>query len=94
MIINNEVFSNNNYENLSRFDSQFMVNCCQLSHGLRTKKCSGHLHRVSRQPCMTANEKGDNEMIPGAVHRIPGIYLTDKESPGKLQLGDFLMKAV
>ena len=23
-----------------------------------------------------ANDKGDNEKIPGAVHRSPGIYLT------------------
>jgi hypothetical protein len=31
-----------------------------------------------------ANDKGDNEMIPGAVHRSPGIYLTAEEKPGKL----------
>jgi hypothetical protein len=29
-----------------------------------------------------ANDKGDNEMMPGAVHRSPGIYLTAKENPG------------
>ena len=27
-----------------------------------------------------ANDKGDNEMILGAVHRSPGIYLTAKEN--------------
>ena len=27
-----------------------------------------------------ANDKGDNEIIPGAVHRSPGIYLTVKEN--------------
>ena len=26
-----------------------------------------------------ANDKGDNEMIPGTVHRSPGIYLTAEE---------------
>ena len=34
-----------------------------------------------------ANNKGDNEMIPGAVHRSPGIRLTAEENPVKLQLG-------
>jgi hypothetical protein len=27
--------------------------------------------------------KDDNEMILGAVHRSPGIYLTAEENPGK-----------
>ena len=38
-----------------------------------------------------ANVKGDNEMIPVAVHRSPGIYLTTEENHGKPQLGDSLM---
>ena len=29
------------------------------------------------------NDKGDNEMILGAVHRSPGICLTAKENPRK-----------
>ena len=33
-------------------------------------------------------------MIPGAVDRSLGIYLTAEENPGKPQLGDRLMKAV
>jgi len=33
-----------------------------------------------------ANYKGDNEMIPGAVHRSPGIYLKAVENHGKSQL--------
>ena len=41
-----------------------------------------------------ANDKGDNEMIPGAVHRSPGIYLTAEENLRKLQLGDCLMKGL
>ena len=39
-----------------------------------------------------ANDKGDNEMILGAVHRSPGICLTAEENPRKSQLGDRLMK--
>ena len=39
-----------------------------------------------------ANDKGDNEMILGAVHRSPGIWLTAEENPRKPQLGDRLMK--
>ena len=35
-----------------------------------------HLQRVSRQSRLSGNDKGDNEIIPGAVHRSPGIYLT------------------
>ena len=27
-------------------------------------------------------DKGDNEMIPGTVHRSPGIYLTAEKNPG------------
>ena len=38
------------------------------------------------------NNKGDNEMILGAVHRSPGICLTVKENPRKLQLGGHLIK--
>ena len=33
-----------------------------------------------------------NKMLPRAVHRSPGIYLTAKEIPGKPQLRDRLMK--
>ena len=29
------------------------------------------------------NDKGDNEMILGAVHRYPGIYITAEENPGR-----------
>ena len=39
-----------------------------------------------------ANDKGDNEMILGAVHRSPGFCLTAEENPRKPQLGDRLMK--
>ena len=39
-------------------------------------------------PSQSANDKGDNDMIPGAVHRFPLIYLTAAENPGKSKLGD------
>ena len=37
------------------------------------------LSRVSRQSDLSANDKDDNELIWGAVHRSPGIYLTAEE---------------
>ena len=40
------------------------------------------------------NDKGDIEMITGAVHRSPGICLKVEENPGKPQLGDRLMKGL
>ena len=44
--------------------------------------------RESRQSSLSANDKGDNEVIPGAVHRSHGIYLTDEKNPGRPQLRD------
>ena len=41
-----------------------------------------------------ANDKGDNEMILGAVHSSPGICLTAEENPRKSQLGGRLMKGL
>ena len=41
-----------------------------------------------------ANDKGDNEMILGPVHRSPGVCLTAEESPRKPQLGERLMKGL
>ena len=46
----------------------------------------GHLPRVPCQSLLSANDKGDNEIIPGAVHRSPCIAAD--ENPGKPQLGD------
>ena len=53
----------------------------------------GHLSVVSRQSYLSANDKGDNEMIPEAVHRSV-ICLTAEENPGKPQPGDRLMNVV
>ena len=39
-----------------------------------------------------ANDKGDNEIILGAMHRSPDICLTVEENPRKPQLGDRVMK--
>jgi hypothetical protein len=35
-----------------------------------------------------------NEMIPGVMHRSPGIYLTAEENPEKPQLLDRVMKGL
>ena len=54
--------------------------------------------RVSSQRPLTpsgtsvANDKDDNEIIPGAVHRSPGICLMAEETPKKCKLRDSLMK--
>ena len=52
------------------------------------------LSRMSRQSLLPANDKGDNSMMPRAVHRSPGTYLKAEENPGKPQLGDSLMKGL
>ena len=35
----------------------------------------GHLPRMSRQTRLSTNGKDANDMMPGVVHRSPGIYL-------------------
>jgi len=37
-----------------------------------------------------ANDKGNNEIKPGTVHRSPDIYLMTEENPRKSQLQDHL----
>ena len=37
---------------------------------------------------LSVNDKGDNEIIPGSVHRSPGIYLKAKDNPGNPQVRD------
>ena len=49
---------------------------------------------MSINSCLSGNDKDDNKMIPGAVHRSPGIYLMDEENPGKPQLEDNMKKIV
>ena len=36
---------------------------------------------MSRQSLLSANVKGDDDMLPGAVHRAPDIYLTADKTP-------------
>ena len=42
------------------------------------------LPRVSRQSRLSANDKGYNDMIPGVVHRSPGICLKLRKSSENL----------
>ena len=54
---------------------------------------------LAKDPSVTvvtsvANVKGDNGMMPGAVHRSPGICFMTEENPGKPQLGKRLMKGL
>ena len=52
----------------------------QYHHLLSWFSANGHLSRVSRQSHLSSNNKGDNVMKPGVVHRSPGIYLTAEEN--------------
>ena len=47
---------------------------------------NSHLPLVSH---LSANDKINNEVIPGAVHVSPGIDLTAEENQGNHQLRDF-----
>ena len=86
-----------------------VLNCCPWSHGLHPKKLLASVAMPpapvrfpSQRPLApsvssvtsVANDKRDNEMIPGAMHRSPGSCLTAEENPGKLQLGDRLVKGL
>ena len=77
------------------------------SHRLRSKKLhasvalpAAPVRAPSQRPLApsvasvtsVANDKGDNEMIPGTVHRS-GVCLTTEETAGKPQLGDRLTKS-
>ena len=74
--------------------------CCSWSHGLWPKKLSklvwrchqllseflakGHLPRVSLQPHLLANDKGDNEMIPGLCTDLLALTLKMMKTPENL----------
>ena len=45
---------------------------------------NGPLPQMSRQSRLSTNDKGDNEMISGVVHKFSGIYLTAEETPENL----------
>ena len=55
--------------------------CHQLLSGFLGK---GHLLQVSHQSSWSPNDKSDNEMIPGAMHRSPGICHTVRKTPENL----------
>ena len=40
------------------------------------------------------NDKGDNGVKSGAMHKSPGVYLKFEENSGKAQLGNRLVKVV
>ena len=47
-----------------------------------------------RSVTSVTNAKSNNEIIPGAVHRSPGICLTAEKNLGKPQLEDHMMKGL
>ena len=72
--------------------------CCPWSNGLQSRKLLASVavppapvQIPSQSPLAlsvasvtsVSNDKGDNEIILGAVHRPPGIYLTAEENPRK-----------
>ena len=67
---------------------KIVMRCHQFPSEFLTK---GHLSQMSHR---SANDKGDNEMIPAAVHRSPDTCLADEENSGKPQLGDRLKKGL
>ena len=44
--------------------------------------------QISPSVTSVTNYKGDNEMIPGAVHISPSIYLISEENREKPELAD------
>ena len=83
--------------------------CCPWSHGLWPKELlvsvgvSPALFWIPSQRPLApsvasvmsvANDRGDNEMILGPVHRSAGICLKAEENHRKPQLGDCLMKGL
>ena len=44
----------------------------QCHHFLSRLPANGHLPLVSRQSGLLTNDKGDNEVKPGAMHQSPG----------------------
>ena len=65
--------------------------CYQFLYGFLA---NDHLPRVLPHSRLSANDKGANEVKPGAVHRSPGTCFTAEGNPRKHQLGDRLMKTV
>ena len=68
--------------------------CCEWNYGLSQKMIQANVAVLSATALSVtsvmsvANDKDDNGLILGAVHRSPGIYLTAKENLDKPQLKD------
>ena len=80
------------YFNTHGFRSKILTLVWRCHHQLPWFLGKRHLLRVSQQSRLAANDKGNNEMIPGDVHRYTGIFI--EENSGKPQLGDSPVKAV
>ena len=52
-----------------------------------------HFSQAPSQSRLSTDDR-DNEMIPGTVHKSPGIGPTAEGNPGKPQIGDQRMKIV
>ena len=46
---------------------------------------NSHLSQVSHQSHLLDNDKGDNEVKSGAVHKFPSIYLAAEENSRKFR---------
>ena len=69
-----------------------MMICCPWSHRHRPKKLLASVvvppapvqvpsqRSLALSVTSVANDKDDNEMMSGAVHRSPGIYFTAEEN--------------
>ena len=78
------------------------MGCCQQKLSLSVAVPPAPVRVPSQRPLApsvasvtsVANDKGDNEIILGAVHRSPGICLTAEENHRQFQLGERLMKGL
>ena len=52
--------------------------CYQLLHVFLANE---HLSPVSRQSRLSDNDKGNNQVKPGVMHRSHGIYLMAEKTP-------------
>ena len=79
------IISSNDAQTGAKKSFKLVWRCHHLLSGFLA---NGHLLRMSRQSRLSANDKGDNEVIPGIVNRSPGYYLIAGEDPERLQLGN------
>ena len=68
---------------------------CPRSRGLQYHQhLTGFIGHLPLVPGQSTNDKCDNEVKPGTVHRSPDIYLQAEGTSGKPKIGDRLTKAV